>query len=234
MNKKLLATGAVAAMLMSSTAANAASILYRNDFNVGTDYVAQALTGIAATTTAISGDLSGSTLTDFDIVIYANQNSGVPAGDIAALDAYITGGGKVIFQNWTSGLPSLDSALSGNNNETDITLSMFDTGVGTSLTAVNPGWGTFTTGLTNAGGTVAATFGNGDAAIIVGNGGNTIHNGFLTDTVDASQLYVNQINSLGVAAVPEPGTWAMMILGFGLVGGALRTRRRKTKVSFAF
>lgn len=27
-----------------------------------------------------------------------------------------------------------------------------------------------------------------------------------------------------VAAVPEPGTWAMLILGFGIVGGALRRR----------
>jgi hypothetical protein len=27
-----------------------------------------------------------------------------------------------------------------------------------------------------------------------------------------------------VAAVPEPGTWAMLILGFGVVGGALRRR----------
>jgi len=33
-------------------------------------------------------------------------------------------------------------------------------------------------------------------------------------------------------AVPEPATWAMMIGGFGLVGGALR-RRRTTAVSFA-
>ena len=29
----------------------------------------------------------------------------------------------------------------------------------------------------------------------------------------------------GVAAVPEPQTWAMLIAGFGLVGGALRRRR---------
>ena len=32
-------------------------------------------------------------------------------------------------------------------------------------------------------------------------------------------------------AVPEPATWAMMIAGFGLVGGAMR--RRKTSVAFA-
>ncbi|MEG3123301.1 NF038122 family metalloprotease [Sphingomonas sp. GB1N7] len=33
-------------------------------------------------------------------------------------------------------------------------------------------------------------------------------------------------------AVPEPATWAMMLMGFGLVGGAMR-RRPATKVSFA-
>ncbi len=37
----------------------------------------------------------------------------------------------------------------------------------------------------------------------------------------------------GPSAVPEPATWAMMIGGFGMVGGAMRYRRRKTTVSFA-
>ncbi|WP_337658629.1 PEPxxWA-CTERM sorting domain-containing protein [Sphingorhabdus sp. Alg231-15] len=37
-----------------------------------------------------------------------------------------------------------------------------------------------------------------------------------------------------VPAVPEPATWAMMIGGFGLVGGAMRRRRKLApKVSFA-
>lgn len=37
---------------------------------------------------------------------------------------------------------------------------------------------------------------------------------FLTVTADPS--------------VPEPGSWALMILGFGMVGGALRIQRRRT------
>lgn len=42
------------------------------------------------------------------------------------------------------------------------------------------------------------------------------------------------ISATPVAApVPEPTTWAMMIGGFGAVGGAMRYRRRKTTVSFA-
>ena len=32
---------------------------------------------------------------------------------------------------------------------------------------------------------------------------------------------------IGVTAVPEPGTWAQMILGFGLVGAVLRGARRR-------
>jgi hypothetical protein len=34
-------------------------------------------------------------------------------------------------------------------------------------------------------------------------------------------------------AVPEPATWAMMIGGFGMVGGAMRRRRVSTKFNFA-
>jgi hypothetical protein len=34
-------------------------------------------------------------------------------------------------------------------------------------------------------------------------------------------------------SVPESSTWSMMIAGFGLAGGAMRYRRRKTSVTFA-
>lgn len=36
------------------------------------------------------------------------------------------------------------------------------------------------------------------------------------------------LESVTLAAVPEPTTWAMMILGFGVIGGALRRRKRQT------
>jgi PEP-CTERM motif len=35
------------------------------------------------------------------------------------------------------------------------------------------------------------------------------------------------------SAVPEPSTWAMMLLGFGAVGYSLRSRRRTTQQSFS-
>jgi hypothetical protein len=34
-------------------------------------------------------------------------------------------------------------------------------------------------------------------------------------------------------AVPEPATWAMMLGGFGLLGGAMRRRRSQTQVTYA-
>ena len=48
---------------------------------------------------------------------------------------------------------------------------------------------------------------------------NTQGAGLLTGLVTARATAVT-------AAVPEPGTWATMLLGFGAIGFALRRRRR--------
>ena len=37
--------------------------------------------------------------------------------------------------------------------------------------------------------------------------------------------------SIPAAAVPEPATWATMVLGFGLIGGVVRKRRRRTALA---
>jgi len=39
--------------------------------------------------------------------------------------------------------------------------------------------------------------------------------------------------TLSVGAVPEPASWAMMLMGFGALGGALRIRRRKQALAAA-
>lgn len=48
---------------------------------------------------------------------------------------------------------------------------------------------------------------------------------------DIGFVFTN-VTPVATSAVPEPATWAMMIGGFGMVGGAMRYRRRKTTVSF--
>ncbi|TDP72407.1 NF038122 family metalloprotease [Roseateles toxinivorans] len=42
--------------------------------------------------------------------------------------------------------------------------------------------------------------------------------------MDTSDIY--KMDGLAVVAVPEPATWAQLLLGFGLVGGVLHRRRR--------
>jgi hypothetical protein len=36
------------------------------------------------------------------------------------------------------------------------------------------------------------------------------------------------------SAVPEPATWAMMIGGFGMVGGSMRSARRKQRAGASY
>lgn len=44
-----------------------------------------------------------------------------------------------------------------------------------------------------------------------------------------------QLRLGAIAAVPEPATWAMMLVGFGILGGALRRRKtgERVRVSYA-
>jgi hypothetical protein len=46
--------------------------------------------------------------------------------------------------------------------------------------------------------------------------------------IDAVSVAAVQGNAAQVAAVPEPAAWAMMLVGFGAIGGALRRRQKVT------
>jgi hypothetical protein len=48
---------------------------------------------------------------------------------------------------------------------------------------------------------------------------------------DSITLHIGQAAPIN-SAVPEPATWGMMILGLGLVGGAMRRRIKVSEVSF--
>jgi len=58
-----------------------------------------------------------------------------------------------------------------------------------------------------------------------------------SDAMIGGVRFASEFNALEVDnvvfAVPEASTWAMMLLGFGLAGMAIRSRRRQTKVVFA-
>ncbi len=41
------------------------------------------------------------------------------------------------------------------------------------------------------------------------------------------------LDNVSISAVPEPATWAMMIMGFGLIGAAVRRTKARVNVAFA-
>ena len=57
-------------------------------------------------------------------------------------------------------------------------------------------------------------------------GTNYVFNGSGVRPVNGTQLRVTSTGLPISTAVPEPGTWAMMIVGFGLVGSMVRSVRR--------
>lgn len=76
--------------------------------------------------------------------------------------------------------------------------------------------------------------------LVLANGGNLVAPGFygfsqtgnIISSIRFSNKYIG-IRSISIAAaIPEPATWAMMLLGFGMIAGAARYRRRSAKVSF--
>lgn len=59
---------------------------------------------------------------------------------------------------------------------------------------------------------------------------NTVLNSFAFETAANTAISINT----STAAVPEPASWAMLILGMGIVGYAMRRRQKvTTRVSFA-
>lgn len=53
-------------------------------------------------------------------------------------------------------------------------------------------------------------------------------------TAANGQFGANSDGTLSVQAVPEPATWGMMLVGFGLVGFGLRSRRKQSvRVTYA-
>lgn len=83
-----------------------------------------------------------------------------------------------------------------------------------------------------------------DSGIANGSQSSSVTNGRLTFfansgvsisglTIRSSQNSAEVDNFATIGAVPEPGTWATMLLGFGVIGGAMRRRRRVGILSIA-
>lgn len=194
------------------------SVVYYNDFVIGTDEALAALNAAASAhglnvTIATNANFVALLAAKPDLVVYNRQNdSGLPIGHAAALTTWVGAGGYLVFTDWDSSdsevvgvLAAMQATFDGNDNNTSMTISEPMLAVGlssTTVTLTNTAWPTaYNRGLSAlAGGKVMATYdGVPSAAIVSGNDGRTMAIGFLNDTVpagDGQRLYTNIFGEL--------------------------------------
>jgi hypothetical protein len=73
--------------------------------------------------------------------------------------------------------------------------------------------------------------GNGQANLFMSYAGGSITR--VTFTGDANGFTLDDFHYDQRGGIPEPATWAMMIMGLGAAGGALRYRQRRVSVTYA-
>lgn len=244
-SKRLAATIFLSAVLALPNAANAAQIvLVGNNNNTA---ISSFLNANGHNVIAANPGFTGA-----DIVILLRADGSLD------LQNWVLGGGNLLTEwtgaDWALGSANLINAdVSGGGfigTNTTITFSTegqtagLGDGVGTSFSAGAAS--EFARTITNVGGgaEVWATRPGGVPVIVAGEAGNgfVIANGldWADDLNEVSnrQVLLNSINAFGnrnqVAAVPEPATWAMMLIGFAFVGGAIRSTKRRQKMTVSY
>ena len=198
---------AVAGLLAAPGSARAETLLYCVDYSVGTDHMYSAFATYSSShsvtyTTSMTTCESYIASSSWDLVIMAIQN--YPSTSTPYFNAYVASGGKAILQDWT--LDSTRGSYVGisygiiNQNSVTVSDASLASGLASNPFALtNPGWSVYSFALYTSY-TYAATFSTGYGAIVIGNSGDTIVNGFLTDTISSSttavQLYKNEIDYL--------------------------------------
>lgn len=204
---KLALSAAVAALALSATAANAAVTFTSTAFEIDPSVASGQTTVMTFDNPAAAGYtiIPGATVTAGTT---ANEYA-APAGD-ATTYYYVQGGGQAIFSS-IKALTELSLYIGSLDNYNSI--EFWSGGVGgTSV-------GTWS-GLDYAPA-------NGDQGAGVTNrrfyfdfGGSTVDTVVFKSTSNSFEF-----DNIAVSAVPEPGVWALMIAGFGMMGAALRRRR---------
>src|SRR5690606_41143928 len=124
-----------------------------------------------------------------DVLVYFNQNSSLPADGADLLLAWMEGGNRLIYGDWTHDATVLDvmeAEWTGRSNSTSGELEeALSEGVTNPMPITNTTWGTFSNGLWPTGGASSlCTFEEtGDSCVVHGNGGRPAAVGLLSDTI---------------------------------------------------
>lgn len=149
----------------------------------------------------------------------ADGNGAPPANSVPAGTPYLSvlGGGSATF---TFAQPVAGFQFDWGSIDTYNTLTI----TGSGATIIIPG-----TNFTNPANGNQVSPGTNGRFTVFGTAGET----FTSVTFSSSQNSF-EVDNLAVRPVPEPATWAMMLVGFGLVGYGLRSRRRQSvRVTYA-
>ncbi|MFD1786641.1 PEPxxWA-CTERM sorting domain-containing protein [Sphingomonas floccifaciens] len=246
--KKILAASALALSFTAATGANAAVIgIYGGNSNSD---IASFLTANGHTVKQNQYSVSGANYTGLDTVILLRTS-----GD-AATASFVKNGGRLITEwdaaSWALGAGNLlnadDSYYGYLATNTEISFTQagtaagLGTGIGSSYSA--GGASEFFRTFSNIGSGVEVwgTRPDGSASIIAGASGKgfVVVNGadwadsFAYAGAQNKQLLLTSLTADAVtSAVPEPATWAMMLIGFGGIGASMRRRKQVARVRFA-
>lgn len=214
-------------VLMASAAffsaqANAATTIASSDFNAGTDgWTTGEFTNSAPGTLTPTFEPSNGVILTTDTA--ANVAFIAPSAYLGNLSAAFGGTLSFELSNTANDNPALYSAIAITSGSTTI-FSQRVLGPGVTLTpysVVFTGANFINSNPFSAGGTALTD------AQLQGILNNVTKFAILADWhsgADNTRLD-NVLLTSGAPAVPEPGTWAMFILGLGLVGAAMRSRK---------
>lgn len=215
--------GAAALALAFSTSANAVVVAEPDRSNVGSDSVNWALLGPQGTPI-----VNGATVTSADGNVITITSAGAQrldqssgwGGNFAPGDPLVRATSTFLTLTFANAVSSVGAQIQRN---------FF--GSFTGQIAVNGGaLGTFT------------RVGNSNGA----NNNSAIFLGVRSDAADITSITYSlvgdsdfAINGLSLSsevngAVPEPGTWLLMILGFGMIGFAMRARKPKVRMTVSY
>lgn len=211
MRKTVLTAVAGIGMAALSPAANASVTIVNGSFENGAVDPGGFFTPVASgDSTSIAGWTVGGSGVDYIGGYWQPEDgkrsidlSGGAPGSISQLISGLTSGQVYDISFWLSGNPDGGSTTKVGTVSGGTAQSFSYTLSGTNSLS-NMNWKEFHYVFTALGATALLTFSSG--------------------TGDA---YGPALDNVSIAAVPEPATWGMMILGFGLAGGAMRRRSRK-------